>query len=122
MPSSGLTDADVQRTICVLGHAWSEGTAETYGSGLLRYHVWCDRKGVSEADRAPASRELVLAFIAANAGAVSGGYVGASVSAIHAWHQLHCLRTDWVAGELFMPICQLRAFPLTDEQEISIMH
>ncbi|KAL6300608.1 hypothetical protein BKA93DRAFT_819320 [Sparassis latifolia] len=44
--------------------AWAEGTTETYGSGLLLFHVFCDMKKISESQRAPASSVLITSFLA----------------------------------------------------------
>lgn len=42
---------------------WSESTAETYGSGLLIYHIFCDRENLPEEQRAPASPVTISAFV-----------------------------------------------------------
>ena len=61
---SNLTAADVQQISVVIGKLWEESTLAAYGSGLLKYHVFCDQKGIPEAKRAPASPTLIGAFIA----------------------------------------------------------
>lgn len=53
---------DQRRVAEVMMRAWEEDTRETYGSGLLVYHVFCDSKGTPEAERAPASQPLLSAF------------------------------------------------------------
>ena len=45
-------------------HAWEEDTCTAYGAGLLMWHCFCDKKGVSEESRAPASQDLLSVFIA----------------------------------------------------------
>jgi hypothetical protein len=47
---SNLSFADQRRIPEVMIHAWEEDTRETYGSGLLVYHVFCDESSVSELD------------------------------------------------------------------------
>lgn len=73
----------------VLEHAWAESTQNSYGSGLLVYHVFCDLKGISDEQRAPASNVLLQAFISSVAGAYSGKTLNNYVMAIRAWHILH---------------------------------
>jgi len=51
----------------MLSHAWSENTAETYGSGLLLYHIFCDQEKLSE-ECIPMSPVVITAFMAPLAG------------------------------------------------------
>ena len=67
-----LTDADLNRVMDVMAHAWTESTQETYGTGLLTYHVFCDKKEIPEPQRAPTNSILLQLFIASMAGSYSG--------------------------------------------------
>ncbi|KAF8963725.1 hypothetical protein BDZ97DRAFT_1919506 [Flammula alnicola] len=80
---------DLQRIQEVLENAWAESTRESYGTGLLIYHVFCDRKVISEQQRAPASPILIASFIATIAGAYSGKSISNYVYGVRAWHILH---------------------------------
>ncbi|KAJ7939663.1 hypothetical protein B0H13DRAFT_2226260 [Mycena leptocephala] len=82
-------DGELTRLLNVLAFAWAEGTHETYGSGLLSFHVFCDSKNVPELWRAPASSTLMAAHISAVAGFMSGSTVSNYVSGVRAWHVLH---------------------------------
>jgi hypothetical protein len=84
-----LSEEDLLRVFTVISHAYAESTLETYGSGLLVFHVFCDMKGISEVQRAPTSTTLISAFIAALAGSYSGDTISNYTAAIHAWHVLH---------------------------------
>ncbi|KAJ7016542.1 hypothetical protein C8F04DRAFT_978447 [Mycena alexandri] len=88
---SGLPpgDDDLRRIFDVIAVAWAEGTAETYGSGLLSFHIFCDTKAITEAARAPAAPTLIAAYISTLAGFLSGGTISNYVSGIRAWHILH---------------------------------
>ncbi|KAJ6519000.1 hypothetical protein C8R45DRAFT_1204272, partial [Mycena sanguinolenta] len=88
---SGLqaTDAELVRILNVLAHAWTDGTTETYGSGLLSFHVFCDSKMVPETSRAPANPTLVASYISELAGFLSGSTISNYVSGVRAWHILH---------------------------------
>ena len=70
-----LTPSDSQCIYDVFGHAWAESTKETYGSGLLIYHTFCDLKGIPEVLCAPASRELISTFISNLARTYTGSMV-----------------------------------------------
>lgn len=64
-----LVDTDLERILDVMSQAWEKGTRETYGSGLLTFHVFCDSKQIPEAQRAPVSHILLSGFISMLAGA-----------------------------------------------------
>lgn len=81
--------ADVQRIQDVMIHAWAGSTREAYGSGILAFHVYCDSKSVEDGLRAPASSELISAFISDLAGSYSGKTISSYVHGIRAWHILH---------------------------------
>lgn len=84
-----MSDEDIARINEVTAHAWAPKTAETYGSGLLAYHVMCDLKRIPEAERAPASTLLILSFIACLAGSYAGSTISNYFFGIRAWHILH---------------------------------
>lgn len=63
-----ISEKDEARVREVLAQAYQPSTAKGYGTGLLLFHAICDEKGVSEAERAPASHELIEFFIAALSG------------------------------------------------------
>ncbi|KIK34774.1 hypothetical protein CY34DRAFT_97327 [Suillus luteus UH-Slu-Lm8-n1] len=68
----GILDSDIDRILAVISHSHMPTTRETYGSGLLVYHVFCDSHNVPEEQRCPASSTLLLAFIASCTGLYSG--------------------------------------------------
>lgn len=84
-----LSDADLDRILCVIAHSHSPNTRECYGSGLLVYHVFCDSRDVPEIQRCPASSVLLLAFLASCAGLYSGATLDNYFYGIRAWHLLH---------------------------------
>lgn len=91
MGISKLPPFDVQLIDDVALQAWADSTKVTYGSGLLMFHIFCDKKGISEVDRAPASSTLLAAFVATLAGSYSGSAVSNYLSGVRAWHTIHGL-------------------------------
>lgn len=81
-----------------MSHAWAPSTAETYGTGLLVWTVFCDMRVIPEELRAPAPPDLLEAFVAVIAGAYSGSAITNFVSGIRAWHILHDL--PWLANQM----------------------
>lgn len=84
-----ISDDDLDRILAVISHSHAMGTRETYGSGLLVYHVFCDTRGVAEEQRCPAPPVLLLAFISACAGLYSGATLDNYFYAVRAWHLIH---------------------------------
>jgi hypothetical protein len=80
--------------------AWTEGTLETYASGLLSWHVYCDTKSIPEVQRAPASPVLVTSFLASMAGLFSNKTLHNYVHGVRAWHILHGSAWNMNEGEL----------------------
>ena len=99
-----FTDNDLERVLTALSFAWAETTLETYGSGLLVYHVFCDHRGIPEDGRAPASKSLLELFASCLIGAYSLSAVGNYLAGVHAWHSLHGLAwpLDTDATKLFL--------------------
>lgn len=88
---------DRRRVFDVAAHAWSENTRQTYGSGLLIFHAFCDANAIAEDTRAPADRALVSLFIANLAGSYSVSAITNYIAALAAWHTLHGL--SWCTNE-----------------------
>ncbi|KIJ05117.1 hypothetical protein PAXINDRAFT_21600 [Paxillus involutus ATCC 200175] len=89
---------EAQRVLDVIGASWAESTKELYGTGLLVFHVYCDIHDVPDAQWAPISRNLLAAFLASCAGALSGSTISNYAAALRAWHVLHGL--TWSINEL----------------------
>ena len=70
---------------------YADSTAETYGSGLLVFHVFCDTHGYAERDRGPAVLPVLEAFIACLVGSYSASAVSNMVAGVHAWHVIYGL-------------------------------
>ena len=59
-----LSIMDENRIREVLVEAYSDTTKATYGTGLLVFHVFCDKKGIEESQRTPCGQSLLSSFIA----------------------------------------------------------
>jgi hypothetical protein len=89
---------DITRIQDVMCHAWAESMHETYGSGLLVFHVYCDSRSIPEEDHAPASSTLISTFIAVIAGSYSGKTIANYIFGVRAWHILHGL--EWALNDV----------------------
>jgi len=84
-----LPEGERERIKDLLTNAWQESTRASYGTGLLTYHVFCDQRNIDEASRAPASTDLIIAFVSAIAGSFAGSTINNYVSGIRTWHIIH---------------------------------
>jgi hypothetical protein len=84
-----ITEEDLDRLITVINSSWQPTTRETYGAGLLVFHVFCDSRMIPESRRCPADSLLILTFISTCAGAYSGKTLANYLYAVKAWHTLH---------------------------------
>jgi hypothetical protein len=67
-------------------HAWKSNTLSKYESGVRNFTAFCNREGISNRFRLPASEHLLCAFAASQAGKRSGKTIRSDLSAIRAWH------------------------------------
>jgi hypothetical protein len=74
----------------VLEHAFADSTTETYGSRLLVFRVFCDKKNITEAQRAPACAVL-LSFVSTLAGHYAPKTIVNHLAGVRPWHTIHGL-------------------------------
>ncbi|KAG2049886.1 hypothetical protein BDR06DRAFT_892854, partial [Suillus hirtellus] len=93
-----LLPSDLQHICDTMIYAYTKATHETYGLGLLTFHVFCDSKSIPEAQCAPASYILVSSFIMSMASHYSAKMITNYVCGVRAWHVLHGL--SWSLNEM----------------------
>jgi hypothetical protein len=84
-----LSKSDLQYILEVTSRVYAESTAATYGTGLLVFYVFCNKKDILEAQCTPANYLLLSSFVATLAGAYSGKTIINYLYGIHAWHTIH---------------------------------
>lgn len=84
-----ISENDLDRIITVISHSHAPSTQETYGSGLLVFHVFCDSRRVPEEQMCLVSSVLLLAFITSCMGLYSRKTLANYFYRIRAWHLLH---------------------------------
>ncbi|KAJ7652865.1 DNA breaking-rejoining enzyme [Mycena polygramma] len=67
-------------------HSTEHDTRQAYGAGLLRYNQFCDREGIPEGRRMPASDILLGAFISDHSGQLSGKGIRNWLNGLRLWH------------------------------------
>lgn len=87
--SVAWTDIEFDRLIQVTNLSWAQGTRETYGAGLLVYHVYCDMRGIADDARCPAAPLTISMFITSCAGSYSGSTLANYTCGVRAWHIIH---------------------------------
>jgi hypothetical protein len=95
---ANLSEEDINCIFNVMSNAWSQSTHEAYSSGLLAWHVHCDKRSVPESLRAPAHHSYIASFMASLAGSYSGSTVSNYLYGLRAWHILHSV--EWKLNAL----------------------
>ena len=71
---------------------------EAYSSGLLVWHVYCDKRSVLESLQAPTHHSHIISFVTSLVGAYSGSAISNYLYGLRDWHLLHCM--DWKLNTL----------------------
>ena len=89
---TNLDTDDLVRITDVLKETFAPNTRTTYGTGLLVFHIFCDRKGIAEEHRAPVNQKVLASFISTLVGIYGGGTIRNYVYGVRAWHIIHGTR------------------------------
>jgi hypothetical protein len=93
-PSHKVSDTQLKCILDVIGLSWAQLTKETYGAGLLVFHVFCDTHNITEENHCPVTHSLLLNFLCSCAGSYSGSTLANYAAGLKAWHLLH--RRSWL--------------------------
>ncbi|KIK84152.1 hypothetical protein PAXRUDRAFT_152959 [Paxillus rubicundulus Ve08.2h10] len=91
-----LSQNDIQCIYDVIVDAWVDSMKETYGSGLLTFHIFCDNRNILESECAPTIPSIISflsVFISTLTGSYSGSAISNYINGVRAWHTVHGL--DW---------------------------
>ncbi len=88
--AASLPDEVIARSRFIVLQSLAPNTRSTYAAGLLRFTQFCDRWDIPEADRMPASPDLLIGFISQYAGFFGGSTFNLWLSSLRCWHILHC--------------------------------
>ncbi|TFK70875.1 hypothetical protein BDN72DRAFT_765868 [Pluteus cervinus] len=105
---SSLPENLAAKTLDTIFTAHAPSTQSSYGAGILRFSQFCDRHGISEANRMPASYILLTAFIADHKGTVSGNTIKSWMSSLKAWHDLN--HAPWNGDDRWVQLAKTAAF------------
>lgn len=87
--AGALPETTLRKLFEVMVYSLDQSTRDGYGAGLLRFTQFCDKAGVSEEDRMPASSVLLSGFAADAAGKVASTTVDNWFAGIHFWHTIN---------------------------------
>lgn len=86
----------------VLLHSIKSSTMSSYAAGLLRFTQFCDKLGIPEEERMPASDLLLSMFAASQAGKVAA--CDGWIDGIRFHHQINF--APWLGDELLKRVCK----------------
>jgi len=116
--TSPLSPQDLERIEGVSLNSLQPATQASYGSGILAFHVFCDRKKIAENLRAPVDKLVLQSFIATLAGIYSAAAINNYVAAVRAWHIVHGVTWNTGGPELDAIIKGAKAMaPTSSTQE-----
>ena len=100
LPSCNTTlpilESQLEQILDVITVSWSVKTKETYSSGLLAFHMYCDIHKITDTQQSPISQTLLDTFISSCAGAYSGLAIANFIARLRVWHLLH--RLQWYSS------------------------
>jgi hypothetical protein len=79
---------EISNSVALDGLASS--TRTSYAAGLLRFIQFCDNWQIPEADRMPASADLLAAFASSFVGLYSSKTINLWLSGLRSWHIINC--------------------------------
>ena len=92
-----ISETDLKRIGEVMELVWEPSTLESYGSGLLTYHIWCDVRVIPERQWALLSPIVAAVFVSTLADGYSWKTIQNYFYGICAWHIFH--RVKWKMNE-----------------------
>ena len=111
--------------------SYAQSTKATYGTGLLRFHEYCDTIALPETSRTPASTTIIAGFITYLSGRYSKTAINNFIAGVKAWHVVNNLHVDLDNNLIqtllrgaarVQPLPLPRRQPLTTEQLEKILH
>ncbi|KAG1836068.1 hypothetical protein DFJ58DRAFT_670027, partial [Suillus subalutaceus] len=84
-----ISDAQLNCILEVMGSSWATSTKESYGAGLLSFHVYCNSWSITEEKQCPISQTLLLDFLSSCASSYSRSALSNYAAGLRAWHLLH---------------------------------
>ncbi|PAV21662.1 reverse transcriptase ribonuclease H [Pyrrhoderma noxium] len=105
--------------------AYAKSTRATYGTGLAKFHEYCDTIGLPETARTPASTTIMAGFVTYLSGMYSRTAINNFLAGVKAWHVVNNLQLDLDEKLLqtllkgaarIQPLPLPKRLPLTTEQ------
>ena len=78
----------------LLLHSFASSTKATYGTGLLKFHIYCDTSQIPEIHRTPCITALLAGFITILSGQHSKTTIANFIAAVKAWNLVNSLPHD----------------------------
>ena len=76
----------------LLEHTFAPNTRNSYGSGLLIFHIFCNLRGINKEHHAPVNLTVLSTFISTLTGSYRGSTIKNYIYRIHSWHILHGIK------------------------------
>ncbi|EAU89100.1 hypothetical protein CC1G_08508 [Coprinopsis cinerea okayama7 len=100
----GLPPGLISSSFVTLMGALAPNTRSTYAAGILRFTQFCDKYGVSEEERMPASYALLTGFMSEWSGKKGDGTIRGWLAGVRAWHQFH--HAPWFGDDSWVQLAR----------------
>lgn len=104
-------------------NAFAPSTRMTYGTGLLKYHIYCDTIALPELYRTPCTTTILAGFITFLSGQYSRTAIGNFLAAIKAWHTIHFIPyeiDEKLINNLLKGAQRIQPLPLPKREPITV--
>ena len=103
--------------------SFAKSTLATYGTGLAKYHIYCDTIALPEIYRAPTTTTILAGFITFLSGSYSKSAIVNFVAAVKAWHLINSLPYDIntvVIHKLLQGAQRIQPLPLPKREPLTV--
>lgn len=110
-----------QKTLAL--SAFAASTRSTYGTGLFKYHCFCDSIQLPEINRAPCTTTIIAGFITYLSGHYSRTSINNFIAGVKAWHVVNLIPydvDDKTISILLRGAERIQPLPLPKRQPLSL--
>lgn len=101
-----LPKAQVEAVFLQIFSKLEPRSRKNYGAGLLRFHQFCDKNAVPEAERLPARDILLAAFVASWSGKVARSTMDNWIAGVGYWHTINGFPWRYNDMRMLKAVCE----------------
>ena len=122
IPRSSLPSELLNKQTQLALKAFAPSTKSTYGTGLLKYHSYCDTIALPEIYRAPCTTTILAGFITFLSGQYSKTAINNFLAGVKAWHTIHFIPLEIderIINNLMRGASKIQPLPLPKREPVT---